>query len=103
MIEIHSEAISPQEVIVRVTGDIDMNTSPKLRDHFKESVSQNLTCITVDLSGVAFMDSSGIATLVEVLQILHKRKGRLSLKSMQPQVRSVFEIAHLLEVFEVQD
>ncbi|MBI4177936.1 STAS domain-containing protein [bacterium] len=101
MLDLKSEVLSPGEAVIHVAGEVDMNTSPKLRDLFKSASAQGLKTVTVNLAGVAYMDSSGIATLVEMLQILNKTKGRLVLKAMTPQVKAVFEIAHLMEVFEI--
>ena len=101
MIDFKSEVTSPEEATIHVSGEIDMNTSPKLRDILKTAVSQKMKRVTIDLSGVTYMDSSGIATLVEMLQTMTSVKGQLVLKGMQPQVKAIFEIAHLTEVFEI--
>lgn len=103
MIELKSEVAAPGEAVIHVSGEIDMNTSPKLRDLLKSATSQKMKKITVDLSNVSYMDSSGIATLVECLQAMDALKGQLILKAMKPEVRAVFEIAHLTEVFEIVD
>jgi len=55
----------------------------------------------VDLSGVNYMDSSGVATLVEAMQISRRQSTKLVLCSLQDKVRSVFEIARLDRVFEI--
>ena len=89
--------------MIHVKGEIDMNTSPKLRDLLKSSEAQKMKTITVNLADVSYMDSSGIATLVECLQDQSSKKGRLILKAMRPDVKAVFEIAHLTEVFEIVD
>ena len=103
MMELRSEVTALEEAVIHVKGEIDMNTSPKLRDLLKSSEAQRMKKVTVDLSGVTYMDSSGIATLVEMLKTLTAKKGRLILKAMKPEVKAVFEIAHLTEVFEIVD
>lgn len=103
MIDLKSEFTAPGEATIHVGGEIDMNTSPKLRDLLKSATKQKMKKIVVDLSNVNYMDSSGIATLVECLQDISAVKGELTLKSMKPQVKAVFEIAHLTEVFQIVD
>ena len=103
MIEMKTEVLSPVAVVIRVSGEVDMNTSPKLQDILKSAAAQGMKDVTIELSGVTYMDSSGIATLVEMLQAMTAKKGKLVLKAMAPQVKSVFEIAHLTEVFEIVD
>lgn len=103
MIELKSEVTSLDEGVIHVKGEIDMNTSPKLRDLLKSPEAQKMKQLTIHLEQVTYMDSSGIATLVECLQGMMARKGRLLLKAMRPEVKAVFEIAHLTEVFTIVD
>ena len=103
MIDLKSEVTAIGEATIRVGGEIDMNTSPKLRELLKSATNQKMKKLIIDLSNVDYMDSSGIATLVECLQDIAAIKGSLVLKSMKPQVKAVFEIAHLTEVFKIVD
>jgi len=68
--------------LLKLKGDVDMNTSSDVRsalaDVFKQGVS-GMKAILIDLSQVRYMDSSGIATLVEVMQNCMKKKARLRL------------------------
>ena len=57
--------------------------------------------LVLDLSGVPYMDSSGVATLVEALQTQRKAGNKLVLCSLQPKVRGIFEIARLNMVFDI--
>ncbi|MZH02424.1 MAG: STAS domain-containing protein [Nitrospinae bacterium] len=88
-------------VTVSVTGDIDMSSSTKMRDALTPLFQNDNKVIVVDLSGVSYIDSSGIATLVEGLQWSHSSKNKFRLAALSPGVKDVFEIARLLTVFEV--
>jgi len=55
----------------------------------------------VDLSGVGYMDSSGVASLVKLLARVRRRQVDLKLAGMTRRVRSVFEITRLDTVFEI--
>ena len=57
--------------------------------------------ILIDLSGVAYMDSSGIAVLIEALQSAQAYGGNLALFGIPPTVRKIFEIAQLDQVFNL--
>ena len=59
--------------------------------------------LVVDLTQVELMDSSGVATLIEVLQVQRKDGRKLVLCGLQDKVRSVFEITRLNEVFVIVD
>ena len=88
-------------VVLSIKGDIDMSTSTKVREQLAPLFKQNNIAIVVDLSGVSYMDSSGLATLVEGLQWSHSSKNKFRLSSLTPGVKDVFEIVHLLSVFEI--
>ncbi len=90
-------------VTLEVTGNIDMSSSTKVRDALAPLFQNNNKVIVVDLSGVSYIDSSGIATLVEGLQWSHNSKNKFRLAALTPGVKDVFEIARLLSVFEVFD
>jgi len=90
-------------VTITVTGDIDMSSSTKVRDALAPLFKNNSKVIVVDLAGVSYIDSSGIATLVEGLQWSHSSKNKFRLAALSPGVKDVFEIARLLSVFEVFD
>ena len=80
--DIKLDVTSPTAAKVFVEGDVDMHTSTQLREILMDAIQKKMTQITVDLTKVGFMDSSGIATLVEVLQELRKIDGKLVLSSL---------------------
>lgn len=88
-------------VVVGPTGDVDLNCSREFQSHLKKVMEQKPARVIVDLSRVPYMDSSGVATLVEAMQIARKGGTRLVLCSMQDKVRSIFEIARLDRVFTI--
>ena len=92
-----------EKVIVSVNGDIDMSSSTQMRDALTPLFQNNNKIVVVDLSGVSYIDSSGIATLVEGLQWSHTSNNKFRLAALTPGVKDVFEIARLLTVFEVFD
>jgi anti-sigma B factor antagonist len=88
---------------VRLSGDIDLSRSPELRNHLLAISKKKPARLVVDLSDVPYMDSSGVATLVETLQQQRRNQGRMILCCMQQKVRSIFEIARLDMVFTIVD
>ena len=90
--------------VLRLKGDVDMNTSSDVRTALAEMFKQGapgMKAILIDLSQVRYMDSSGIATLVELMQNCMKKNARLRLFELSPPVRDVFELARLASVFEI--
>jgi anti-sigma B factor antagonist len=100
-VEITTEKIGVGFMML-LKGDVDMNTSPEVRSNLGEVFKQGgAKALLVNLSGVRYMDSSGIATLVEAMQNCMKQGMRLRLVELSPSVRDVFELARLSSVFEI--
>lgn len=87
--------------VLEVRGEVDMHTSPRVRDAQIRLLKQGARRIVVDLSGVPYMDSSGIATLIEGLQWCRREGRDFRLAGLSPTVRDVFELARLADVFEI--
>lgn len=87
--------------ILEISGELDYHSSPELREKLTELTAKQAPKILVDLGGVDYMDSSGIATFVEVLQKAKRYQGRLILAALTAPVRGVFEIAKLDSIFEI--
>src|SRR5439155_23634737 len=88
--------------IVDVTGDIDMGTSPGLRKTLLESLKKTPRLV-VNLREVRYVDSSGIASLVEVLKEARNTKKRLVLFGLNKAVHEVLELTRLTKVFEIRE
>lgn len=87
--------------IYRMTGDIDINTSPEVKKSFDQVVKDKKDKVVIDLSDVGYVDSSGLATLVEILKNLRAYGGKLKLSSLSDKVRGLFEITKLDKLFDI--
>jgi anti-sigma B factor antagonist len=87
--------------VVTPEGDVDMSTSPDVRKSMEPLFRKGTVQVVVDLSQVPYMDSSGIATLIEGLQLSQRSVVRFTLAGMTPSVEAAFDLAHLKDVFEV--
>lgn len=90
-------------VLVRPVGEIDLGTSVTLRQKLREAQAGQPQKLIVDLAMVPYMDSSGVATLLESMQTARRTNHKLVLCSLQQRVRSVFEIAKLETVFTIAE
>ncbi len=88
-------------VIARPEGDIDLASSPSLRSQLREVVEEATDQVVIDLEAVPYMDSSGVATLVELLQSCRQKGLDLTLCRLGERVLSVFQIARLDGVFKI--
>jgi len=90
------------EISVALQGDITIQNSPELRQTLKPLFESDAKRIRIKLDGVKFMDSSGIATLVEGLQWSKACEGHFILSGLTETVRDVFELAKLDTVFQIE-
>ena len=101
-LQIHTENID-DGVILRPVGEIDLSSAAHLRQQLGEVQGGQPARLVINLAEVPYMDSSGVATLVEAMQISRRTGTKLILCSMQDKVRSIFEIARLDMVFSIVD
>jgi anti-sigma B factor antagonist len=87
--------------VITVSGDIDLYTSPELRKAIAKLAKKKADPLVVNLKEVDYMDSSGVATLVEGLQLTGKYDGAFRIATLNEGVREVFELARLDKVFDV--
>jgi anti-sigma B factor antagonist len=84
--------------IVVLKGDVDLESSPAAREILLKSVD-GADRVLVDLSSVTYIDSSGVASLVEALQAAKRNGGRFALVAASDPTRRVLELARLDKVF----
>jgi anti-sigma B factor antagonist len=87
-------------VIVEVAGQIDLGTSPALRKTLLESL-KGTQRLAINLTAVEYIDSSGIASLLEVLKEARKTEKRIVLFGLTGAVLQVLELTRLTRVFEI--
>lgn len=85
--------------LVGLEGDLDFHSSPLLRGELQTLAQRQPSRILVDLQKVSYIDSSGLATFVELFQKMKRYGGKLVLFNLAVGVRSVFEIAKLDTIF----
>ena len=87
---------------VRVIGELDLATAPQLLRAFADLTSQGAVNVTVDLSQMVFIDSTGVTVLVSGLKLIRETGGELALKSPKASAMKVFEITGLTRVFTIR-
>ncbi|HWI05297.1 MAG TPA: STAS domain-containing protein [Acidimicrobiales bacterium] len=89
------------EYQMQLVGELDMSTAPQFREQLLRLVSDGATLVTVDLSELAFVDSTGLSVLITGLKRLRQQGGEMALRSPTPGTRRVLEITGLTEVFSI--
>ena len=84
--------------VVAMRGEVDLSTSPRARQSILDSLTAGRS-VAVEMSGVTYIDSSGVASLVEGYQAAKNQGLRFCLVGVSEAARSVLELARLDRVF----
>jgi anti-sigma B factor antagonist len=81
--------------VVTIAGEVDIYTSPKLKETLESASADGCRLIVVDLGGVGFIDSSGLGVLVGALRRAREKDGDFRLVSGDEAVARIFRITGL--------
>jgi anti-sigma B factor antagonist len=85
--------------VLPLEGEIDLHVSPRVAASLRALSEQKPARLVVDLSRVTYIDSSGLAALIEAMQNVEAYGGKFVLAGVQENVLPIFEIARLDQVF----
>ncbi|MBE3582974.1 MAG: anti-sigma factor antagonist [Limnochordaceae bacterium] len=89
-------------LVAAISGELDLQTAPLLRTQIEGAWSQHPEArqLILDLSGVTFVDSSGLGAVLGRYRQCVLRGGRMALVGLQPNVRRLFELSGVLRIME---
>ena len=87
-----SKRLGATACVVEVGGELDLNTSPRLRSHVSALLSEGADLIVIDLSETTFIDSSALHVLLDLRRRLHDVGGRFAVVCPTAAVRRTFEV-----------
>ena len=97
-IDEHADAYS----VVAVRGEMDLHTSPKVQSAIERASDNNgVAAVVVDMSGVAFMDSTALSTLVRSKDTLGRKDVALRLAAPSDAVARIFSVTGFQDFFDV--
>lgn len=98
----HTLRVESDALVVAFSGEVDLEHSPKAREVLLEGVEQGKD-LYVDLSGVTYIDSSGVASLVEAFQRAKGAGTDFVLVAVNPSALRVLQLARLDKVFVIAE
>ena len=101
-LQIDIEKIGTTTIVIPL-GDIDLSKSSELRSSIRTTLDETPTKIILDLTHVSYMDSSGIATMIEGLQLSKQSEIEFILCSLCEGVQSIIELARLDTIFVIEE
>lgn len=88
-------------VDVSIAGEIDAYTAPKLKETLVPLAEQDQVVLTVDLTNVTYMDSTGLGVFVGVFKQVRARGGEFSLVGLSDRLKRLFDITGLTEIIHI--
>lgn len=85
--------------VVRLKGEIDLHVSPEISVLLQQAIAIRPARLVVDLSGVTYIDSSGLAVLITAVNDVEEYGGRLMLTGIQERVKAIIETGRLSGFF----
>ncbi len=92
-------ALPESKHVLPLEGEVDLHVTPRIAASLEAMMHDKPPRIVVDLSKVTYIDSSGLAVLIEGMQNVEEYGGKFALAGLQESVRSIFETARLDQVF----
>jgi anti-sigma B factor antagonist len=91
--------------VMVVRGRIDIGSSPQMRDELLALLRTQTPpgAIAIDLAGVAYMDTSGMATLVEALKFARMGNVRMHLRGLQGRLLHLFQSTGIGSLFDTSE
>ena len=95
----YSRTDSGDETILRIDGTLDAATAPDLRTVVDSIVDEGRTLITLELSGLRLIDSSGVGVIVSLFKRIRANGGSVRIVGLRDQPKSIFKLLRLDRVF----
>jgi len=89
--------------VVSISGRITTETSSQMRSSLADALRSMPATVTIDLSQVDYMDTSGLATLIEAMRIARKQHTELVLRGIQEQPRYLLKVTDLDRLVPIEE
>ena len=101
-VQFTTEVRAVGDAVLTVTGEVDLDTAPALREQLVELFQQGDRRIVLDMAQVEFLDSTGLGVLVAALKRFRSAGGDIVLRDLHPRERRLFELTGLSRVFTIE-
>lgn len=101
--EVQRQDEAPGLLQVRINGDLDIETAPRLRRVLDEVLEEGCSRLVLTFNNACYIDSTGISLLLQTWSRLADQAGHMVVVCTAPRLRKVFQIVNLAEVIPVVD
>ncbi len=99
--ELSDESLDESTHLIAVRGEVHVSTAPEFSERLNDAIATGKTGVVIDMTNVAFIDSTGLSVLLNALRRVTRQQGALSLAVSNPTVLRLFEITRLDSTFDI--
>ncbi|HWT93345.1 MAG TPA: STAS domain-containing protein [Solirubrobacteraceae bacterium] len=99
--QLDEQAIDDDTHLIAVRGEVHVSTAPEFSDRLNDAIATGKTGVVIDMTDVAFIDSTGLSVLLNALRRVTRQQGTLALAVSNPTVLRLFEITRLDSTFDI--
>jgi anti-sigma B factor antagonist len=88
---------------IEIAGKFDIESTEEFESIFNKLIESSPNLVSIEMSRLDYIDSSGIGSLIKSLNSLKNKKGKLLLVGMKPMIQNVFKLAKLDMFFEIMN
>lgn len=100
-IKVTTKPVKDKAHAVEVQGEIDVYSSPKVKEAINELIEKGHYTLIINLEGVRYIDSTGLGVLIGALKKVREHSGSISLICTNPQIKKIFNITGLVKIFGI--
>ena len=100
-LQINKETVG-DSLIVHITGDLNVKTSPILEDELAKSIS-GVKELIFDFANVEYISSAGLRVLLAMEKTMRRQSGKMTLRNVNAAVEEIIRLAGFLQVMHIED
>lgn len=100
-IAVNPRALSDDVHAIEVEGEIDIHTASRVKEAVDKVIDSAVRQIVMDLSGVTYIDSSGLVVLISTLKRMQEINGEVMFVCTHPHIVKIFDITGLSQVLKI--
>jgi anti-sigma B factor antagonist len=101
LLKVDTRSVQDGVAVIALAGEVDVYTSPRLKQEMVELLNQGTSRLVIDLSAVEYLDSTGLGVLIGGLKRAREREGDLRLICDNLRILRIFEITGLTKIFDI--
>jgi anti-sigma B factor antagonist len=100
-LKVETRNVQSDVAVIALNGEVDVYTSPRLKQEMVDLLNKDTTKLVIDLSAVEYLDSTGLGVLIGGLKRARERSGDLRLICDNLRILRIFEITGLTKIFDI--